>query len=316
MPTPDGRPAASISAREVHDAVHSAVRDAVAGLSVHLDPDELKGAVRQAVDKAIDERHLGMAEPTPTAREVAAAVSAVMPTPAAIAREVVERLRSDDELLERLSGPDPRLPPTAEEVATRVLGRLPVVPTAQQVAERVVDALPENPPSPSAAEIAAAVAAVLEASPPRHELLDGLDSVGIELDPGTLAEAIGPLLPTAESVAEALRPELERGWATVEQHVTTRLIEAPSAAEVDELRTDARELRELLRSSRLSFTALHDELTGSARRSREQIDELAAQLTDDLHRWNRTIEERLSKLAASGGTIAQMERPGTVTPPS
>lgn len=303
-------PSASSPAPELHDAVHHAVREAVAGLSVHLDADDLKGVVRQAVDRAIDERRLGPAETMPTAREVAA--------------ELVERLRSDDELLERLAPPDPPVPPTAEEVATRVVGRLPAVPTAQQVAERVVDALPGNPPAPSAAEIAAAVARVLPADPSGQELLDKLGNVGIEID--------------SDALAEALRPELARGWSSVEQQVTTRLIEAPSAAEVDELRTDARELRELLRSSRLSFTALHEELTSSARRSREQIDELAAQLTEDLHRWNRTIDDRLSKLAASGGTVAQTERlrrllaklddvleqfaaradppTGTVTPPS
>ncbi len=309
----------------------AAVRQAVADMAVHLDVDELVPVIASAIGEALAAHNELKPVPPPSAREIASAVGAVVPAASSIAAELRNLVRAElREAMGEMAEPQPvvpsagelaaavveRLPsgpvvPSAGELAAAVVERLPsgpVVPSAEDIAERVRRLLP---PPPSVAELARAVAAAIPEPPSIDAVVDRLGQVGFEIDAEALAGALGPLAPSAAAVADAVLPELERAWVRIEQQVATRLFQIPSSADIDSLRADARELRDLLRSSRLSFVALNEEIVGSARRSREQIEGFTEQLSDELQRWARRVEERLDKMlrdTSGGDDVAEMRR--------
>ena len=276
------------SAAAVADAVREAVRDEVSPPpTATAVADAVRDALRAGSIAADVADHLhGKAPQAVTAEELADAVGRVLPSAADIAAAVTKALPPP---------PAPSLVPAVEasDIAQHLLDRLPAVPSAREVANAVGTVVP------SAGDIAERL------GPARIEVRR--DDLAAALRPA-IADVIAPLLPSPADVASQLLPAIERMWARVEQATLDRLADVPRSSDLDELRNELQSLQEQLTAARTAFNGLVEEVIGSSRKSREQIDALTVQLGDDLHRWSRRIEDRLDQLSASSAKPADIEQ--------
>ena len=147
------------------------------------------------------------------------------------------------------------------------------------VAERVVDRLSESMRVPSAHDV---------------------------------ADVIAPLIPTAGDVAEI-----------VSERVTEHLPAVPVAAigevgsivgqttvNIAHLELELATLHDQLQAAQRSFASLTDELGVSGRRARDQNEALSSNLSEEMHRLGRRVDERLQELATSNRASASAATTG------
>ncbi len=276
-----------ISTDDLRRAITEAVRAAAGELSVQFDVAELRDAIAASAEAV-----LAGQPKAPSAEEVAAAVSARLESVPSV-EEVA------DAVLSRL---DPM--PSADEIADRVIGRAERPPSPEAIARVVEQYLPE---AASPEELASHVVDRLASQPARRmergdldvladALVDRLDAVTVEIDSEAVVASVGPLMPTVAQIVAELQPELARLQRQTEQALMDQTVGLPQTSDIDLLRTDLQSVREELRASKATLAVLTDELTGSSRRSREQIDTLSERLAEDLGRWSRRVEDRLDRV--------------------
>lgn len=260
-----------ISTDDLQRAITEAVRAAMGELSVQFDVAELRDAIAASVEAAL------AARPTaPSAEELAALVTtrlgAVTP--------------SADEIADRVIGRAER-PPSPEAIALVVEQYFPEAASPEELASHVVDRLASQP----ARRMERGDLDVLA-----DALVNRLGTIAIAIDSESVTDSAAPLVPTAAQVAAELQPELARLQRQTEQSLMDQTVGLPQLSDIDLLRTDLQSVREELRASKATLAVLTDELTGSSRRSREQIDALSERLTEDLERWSRRVEDRLDRV--------------------
>ncbi|HVX17320.1 MAG TPA: hypothetical protein VHA73_04750 [Acidimicrobiales bacterium] len=155
------------------------------------------------------------------------------------------------------------------------------------------------------AALASVVEQTVEAAIERS-VSSALGNVSLQLDTQELSEVVHDAVggawgggdgsesanaPSAEAVSRAVAgrvvPEVEIGLRQLESRVGALLADLPGSAYLDDFRAELRDLSRGLHSAKESFTALHEEVLTSDRRSREQLAEVSRQLSDAVQRLRR-----------------------------
>jgi hypothetical protein len=119
-----------------------------------------------------------------------------------------------------------------------------------------------------------------------------------------VADVIAPLIPTPGDVADIVSERVAEHLPAIPATSARAALEAsrlagPTSVNVTHLELELATLHDQLQATHRSFTSMADELGVTGRRAREQQEALSANLSDEMHRLSRRVDERVQELAAS-----------------
>ncbi len=112
-----------------------------------------------------------------------------------------------------------------------------------------------------------------------------------------VADVISPLIPTPAEVAAVVSEQMVEKLPAVTNPPPSPLAR-PVTTTIAHLEVELATLHQQLQAAQQSFSGLADEVAGSARRARDQVEATAERLSDEIARLGRRVDDRLTEVAA------------------